>query len=185
MLYHGPMNRPRVTYTNAPSRNPQTYAPPCDDCEECGQQYLTTTRQIIEEVHCIYKARLSDHEARLHLSAMITKLQEDRGCLREIQQRQKKDIGIEWIRLLPSDREALLRQVDPDMYPYRWGEARFCAEYYDGYDLGTEMRRFRSWNLHPDINLEELSQDANQFLRFWKIEPSFRQQLGRRTTRSG
>ena len=104
---------------------------------------------------------------------MITKLQEDRARIREIQMKHKKDIGMEWTRLLPSDREALLRQVDPDMYPYRWGEGRFCAEYRDGYDLGTEMRRFRSWNLHPDMNLEELSQDANQFLRLLENRAKF------------
>lgn len=35
------------------------------------------------------------------------------------------------------------------------------------------MRRFRSWNLHPDMNLEELSQHANQFLRLLENRAKF------------
>jgi hypothetical protein len=68
-----------------------------------------------------------------------------------------------WTAKSSSEREALLLEVDPTMYQYRWEGGQYQVECQWG-DIGSGMRNFKNFKILPYINLEALREAPAHFL---------------------
>jgi hypothetical protein len=145
--------------------------PPCESTER-EQQFRTFEDQ--SEKIMTYSQALSDAEAAEMAASLTLKIFEDRQFLKE----QCKILGNtmlrRWKKKTKEKREALLLEVNPQMYPHQWCDAHFSLEFVPEWKTNvgkavpdpdvTHRRPHRNVFLTPCINLEALKTDPARFL---------------------
>ncbi|KAF7923039.1 uncharacterized protein EAE98_007744 [Botrytis deweyae] len=146
------------------------FEPPCE-CSECVQQFLS---QKVQEHQTTYSFALSDVEAQQKAGGFATEISRNLVYLRQQCQTNGDSIIKRWKKKSRNKREALLRDIDPNLYPHRWPlahlnkafQATLPSDYWISADitLSRYMREYRNACLLPYINLEGLIENPVMFL---------------------
>jgi hypothetical protein len=124
-----------------------------------------------------YTTALENKESSKKASGLTNSLFEDLRYLNEECSLNGNSILKRWKKKGAEGRKALLLQINPQMYPHNWAEARFDIAYAqlamkeavlirDNYDIsaGAERRPYRNVCLLPYVNLEALKHDPSRLL---------------------
>ncbi|KAF7936732.1 hypothetical protein BELL_0162g00170 [Botrytis elliptica] len=146
------------------------FEPPCE-CSECVQQFLS---QKVQEHQTTYSFALSDVEAQQKAGGFATEISRNLVYLRQQCQTNGDSIIKRWKKKSRNKREALLRDIDPNLYPHRWPlahlnkafQATLPSDYWISADITPSryMREYRNACLLPYINLEGLIENPVMFL---------------------
>ncbi|THV48900.1 hypothetical protein BGAL_0222g00200 [Botrytis galanthina] len=147
------------------------FEPPCE-CSECVQQFLS--RKAQEHQTTTYSFALADVEARKKAAEFATDISKNLVYLRQQCQNNGDLIVKRWKKKSRNKREALLRDIDPDLYPHQWPLVHLNKAFQatlppDDYisaelTLSRYMQGYRNACLLPYINLEGLMENPVTFL---------------------
>ncbi|KAF7945162.1 hypothetical protein EAE96_009941 [Botrytis aclada] len=148
-----------------------SFEPPCE-CSECVQQFLS--REAQKHQMMTYSFALSDVEARQKAAGFATEISKNLIYLRQQCQNNGDSIFKRWNKKSRNKREALLRDIDPNLYPHQWplvhlNEAFQATLPPDKWisaelTLSRYLRGYRNACLLPYINLEGLTENPAMFL---------------------
>lgn len=140
--------------------------PPCE-CSECVQQFRSGHAQ--EHKILAYSFALSDAEARQKAENFTTSISRNLVYLRQRCQNNGDSIVKRWKKKSRNKREALLRDIDPDLYPHQWPLVHLNKAFWNTLPpdewisaeltLSRYMRGYRNACLLPYINLEGLTEN--------------------------
>ncbi|KAF7867472.1 uncharacterized protein EAF02_009663 [Botrytis sinoallii] len=147
------------------------FEPPCE-CSEFVQQFLSQEAQ--KHQMTTYSFVLADVEARQKAAEFATDISKNLVYLRQQCQNNGDSIIKRWKKKSRNKREALLRDIDPNLYPHRWPLAHLNKAFQatlppDDWisadiTLSRYMREYRNACLLPYINLEGLIENPVMFL---------------------
>ncbi|KAH9214323.1 hypothetical protein DL95DRAFT_503717, partial [Leptodontidium sp. 2 PMI_412] len=132
--------------------------PPCE-CASCEQQFRTDDQQVMKAY--TYAEFLPDNEAIVRARAMTTSIAKDWIYLRDQCQLNGNILLKRWKKKGKVGRTELLKDVEPDIYPYQFCDVRLCHEFVQ---LGHHRRPHRKTLLFPYINVESLAVEPIKLL---------------------